>query len=115
MTSPVPPRTRAAWDIVLSIVFLVVAMVGALVAAFAQFFIFAFTDYCPPATCHLDEAVGGVFVVWFLIGAVILAAIVLTIVFLVKRRRAWWIGLSAIGAVIIGAIVGFVVYYSAVG
>lgn len=115
MTSPTAPRPRAVWDIVLSIVFLVAAVVTALIGAVSQVFILAFTDYCPPATCHIDQGTNSVFATWIVIAVVLLVSIVLTIVLLVRRRRAWWVALIGLVLVIIGAIVGFVMYITAVG
>jgi uncharacterized BrkB/YihY/UPF0761 family membrane protein len=115
VTSPIAPRRRAVWDIVLSIVFLAVGTLTALVGGFFQLFIFAFTDDCPPATCHIDQATTDVFATWAIVAVVFLAAIVLTIVLLAQRRRAWWVALIGLIAVVVGGIVGFILYAGAVG
>jgi uncharacterized BrkB/YihY/UPF0761 family membrane protein len=115
VTSPSQPRPRAVWDIVLSIVFLVIAVVTSLIAAISQLFVLAFTDYCPAATCNSDEGVTRVLTTWTVIAILLIASIVFTIVLLVKRRRAWWVAMIGLLVVIIGAIVGFVLYLAAVG
>jgi uncharacterized BrkB/YihY/UPF0761 family membrane protein len=114
VTATVPIRRRAAWDIALSIVFLVLAVITALVGAIGQLFVLAFTDYCP-GTCNIDEAVGAVFVVWAIIGFVVLASTIITIVLLVRRRRAWWVALIGLVVAGGGAIVGYVLYVAVVG
>ena len=103
------------WDIALSIVFLVVAVGTLLVSAFGQLFITAFTDYCPPETCHADVGFGEAITVYGVVVIILILAIAATIVFLVTRRRAWWIALIGLVVVIIGAIVAFALYFVAVG
>jgi uncharacterized BrkB/YihY/UPF0761 family membrane protein len=115
VSSDAPIRQRAVWDIILSVVFLVLAVGGALVGAVSQVFILAFTDYCPQTTCHINEAVNSVFVTWAVIAVVLLASIVATIVRLIRRRRGWWVALIGAVVVYVGALVGFVLYVSAVG
>jgi uncharacterized BrkB/YihY/UPF0761 family membrane protein len=115
VTSPTPPRRRATWDIVLTIIFMVLAILTSFIGLFAQLFILAFTDDCPPSTCHIDQGVASVGVTWFIVGIVVLLSIVFGIVLLVRRRRAWWVALIGLFTSIVGAIVGFVLYLSAVG
>jgi uncharacterized BrkB/YihY/UPF0761 family membrane protein len=115
VTSPTALRTRAGWDIALSIILLAIALVGLAISAFGQLFIAAFTDYCPPATCHVDQGIGEVFAVYGVVSVLLVVSIVLTIVFLVTRRRAWWIALIGLVIVIVGAITAFVLYLVAVG
>lgn len=115
MTSPIVPRRRAAWDIVLSVVFLVAAALTAVVGGFLQLFVFAFTDDCPPATCHIGEATTSVFATWAIVAILFVASIVVTIILLVSRRRAWWVAAIGLLVVIVGGIVAFILYSGAVG
>jgi uncharacterized BrkB/YihY/UPF0761 family membrane protein len=115
VSSPTAPRRRALWDIVLSIVLLVVAIVGAAIGGFLQLFLVAFTDYCPPKTCHQDLGLSEVGIVYVCMVVVLLAAIVLTILLLVLRRRAWWIALIGLIVVAIGVILAIALYFFAVG
>jgi hypothetical protein len=103
------------WDIVVSIVLMVVAALTALVGGFLQLFVFAFTDDCPPATCHIDQATNDIFTTWAIVGFVFVASIVVTIVLLVKRRRGWWVAMIGLLAVIAGGVVAFALYSTAVG
>jgi hypothetical protein len=115
VTSPNPPRHRAVWDIVLSVVFLVLALVTAIIGALSQFFIVAFTDDCPSDTCHIGQGVAGLALTWGVVAVIALAATVITIVLLVQRRRAWWVALIAFVVVIAGAVTAFALYVTAVG
>ena len=108
-------RRRKAWDIALSIVLMALAVVTALIGSFSQLFVLAFTDYCPPASCHIDQAVAGVGVTWAIVAAVLIASIVITIVLLVRRRRGWWVALVGLLVVIAGTILSLVVYALNVG
>ena len=57
LSSPGYPKlARPGWDVALSIVLLVVAVVGWAVAAGMEFMMLAFTDYCPPERCNADRA-----------------------------------------------------------
>jgi uncharacterized BrkB/YihY/UPF0761 family membrane protein len=115
VSSPTPQRTRAVWDIVLSIVFLVIAIVLTVLGGLLGLFSAAFTDNCPASTCNQSLGIAELFGVYgFLIVAVVVA-IILTIVFLTRRRRAWWLGASAIVLSIVCAIAAEALYSAAVG
>lgn len=115
MTSQEVVRQRRGWDIALSIVFMVVAVLALIIGLFLQLFAVAFTDSCPPATCNSDLGISEVGIVWSVVGIVLLVSIVMTIVFLVIRRRAWWIALIGLAVVLAGAVLAFALYIAAVG
>jgi hypothetical protein len=115
MTRPTAQRQRRGWDVALSIVFMVFAVVSALVAGFLQLFLVAFTDVCPPATCHEDLGFTELSIIWIVVLTVLVASILLSIVFLITRRRAWWIALIGLAVVLLGSVLGVVLYYFAVG
>lgn len=115
MTSPTPQRTRAVWDIVLSIVFLVLAAVSTVLGGFLSLFAAAFTDSCPAATCHQDLGVGELFGIYGFLVVALLVAIILTIVFLTRHRRAWWLGASVFVLSLVCAVVAELLYSAAVG
>jgi uncharacterized membrane protein HdeD (DUF308 family) len=79
-------RPRTVWDVALSIVLLVLANASFLIGALFATFSIAF---------------------------IALVGSVLTIVFLVRRRRAWWVALGTLLLVVVGWIVGFLVFASA--
>jgi hypothetical protein len=115
VTSSTPQRTRAVWDIVLSIVFLVIAAVSTVLGGFLGLFFAAFTDYCPPKTCNENLGIAEVLGVYGFLIVVVLVAVILTIVFLTRRRRAWWLGAAATVISIICAIVAYALYSAAIG
>ena len=59
-----PPARRPASgiDIAMSILALLLALGGGAVAAFFGIFFMAFTDHCPPETCHIDAGVTAMFI-----------------------------------------------------
>lgn len=103
------------WDIVLTIVLLVIGLLSGVFAFFAEFFIAAFTDSCPPATCHLNAAAASLGITWLVIAVVLILCTVFAIIRMVRRRLAWWLGLIAIFAVILGSVIGFTLYSVNVG
>jgi uncharacterized BrkB/YihY/UPF0761 family membrane protein len=117
MTNGAPVAAkRAVWDVVLTIILLVLTGVTLLVSAFADLFALAFTDYCP-ASCNSGAGVAVVLVVWLVSAAVALAGMIFSIVRLRRHRhrRAWWISLITLAAVITGGVAGFWLYTVIVG
>lgn len=114
MTPPVKPPLSPA-DLVVSILAIVVTAVGGAGFGAMAFMMVAFTDQCPPETCHIDVAVtsilaaSGVALVTGVVGSV------WTIVRLVRRRPAWPFAVGTM--VVCGALcfAGFVGYLAAVG
>ena len=99
----------------LSIVLLVVAVIGWVVAAGMEFLLLAFTDYCPPERCSTQGAVTSVTVSVSIAAACLIIGSVVTITQLLRRRPAWPFA-AATFALSIGAEVGGVVgYFVAVG
>lgn len=84
---PKPPISGA--DLSISIAAMILTVIGGAGAAFMGLMMLAFTDYCPPETCHIDAAVTAM-VAGLGIGALVaVAGIAVTIVQLVRRARAW--------------------------
>lgn len=114
-TSP-SERKRALWDIILTVILLVVTVIAASIASLFGLFLAFMSDSCGAVgECNIDQlgvgmalAVGGV---WLAPVAAIVAAVVL----LVLRRRAFWVAL--LGLVLVGAIwaLGFALAAGAVG
>ena len=116
MTYGYPPPTPArpplsSGDLAASISALVLTYVGGGVAAFFAVFALAFTDYCPPATCHIDAGINAMAAGFIAAALVALAGTVVTVIRLVKRLRAWpfAVGTLVLCAVLcIGAIGGYI-------
>ena len=105
-------RRRAVWDVALSIVLLVFANASFLIGAIFATFGVAFIDYCPQG-CNANSAVGIQFTTGAILAFIGLLGSVLTIVFLVGRRRAWWLALTTLILVVVGWIVGFLLFAAA--
>ncbi|MCF6385714.1 hypothetical protein L2K20_01920 [Mycobacterium sp. MBM] len=88
---PQPPAQRpiSGVDLAMSITALVLTVAGGAVAAFLGIFAMAFTDHCPPETCHVDAGVTAMFTGFTVAAVLWLAGTVLTIVRLVRRATAW--------------------------
>lgn len=115
---PPPPPTKppvSGVDLTWSIITLVLTYAGGGVAAFFGLFAMAFTDYCPPATCHPDAGISAM-AAGFIVAALVAAAgTVVTIMRLVKRRPAWpfAVGTAVLCAVL--CVLGLGGYLVAVG
>lgn len=110
---PAQRRTRTA-DLVLTIVLLVVLGLGAVAAAFIAFIAVFSTDSCgyggrDPAMCENGAVVWIIISYWVALGLVSLAALVLSVVALVRNRRAWPYAAGGIGVTVLVGAVAFVV------
>ncbi len=108
-------RTRKGWDIGLSILFLVLAVVVGVMGAFFGLFAVAFIDYCPADTCNADAAVSAQFAAALVVILIGVVGLIATTIALVTRRRGWWIGLLTLVGILIAWFVGFLGYFAAVG
>ncbi len=117
MTLPAPSafpvesrRPRRTWDLVLSIVLLVLALgLGLLLFTIAPFLVMA-SDSCGASTvCDSGQIGAGFLVAWFGPAVVIVIGIVTTIILLILRRLAFWVPLTAallaIGVFALGAVI----------
>ena len=105
---------RAVWDVVLTIVLLIATFVVLVVSAFFDLFAVAFTDYCPEP-CHAGAGVAVVFTVWICSFVIAAVGSIVSIVRIVRRRRAWWCDLATVILVMIGSVGAFWLYSSIVG
>lgn len=106
-------RPLIVWDLVLSIV-LVLALLGAtVVAAMIALFIPMVSDGCGEG-CSITQIEVGTVLALALPLIASIAAIVVTIVFLVKRRLAFWVPLAGIGLVGISVVAGALIAMTAV-
>jgi len=112
-----PPRKPPidTTDRVVSIIAIVLTVLGAGVAVFLAVFMMAFTDYCPPETCHIDQGVTLAFA-GFGVGAVIaIAGIATTVIRLIRRLRAWPIAVATLVLTGVACVLGMAGYIASVG
>jgi hypothetical protein len=102
-------------DVAASITLLIVAW--ALLACYAVIglLLLAFLDHCPPESCSTDGAVNAVFLGGLVALGVLLALSILAAVRMFARRKAAWIALIGIVAVLGGGALGILRYAAAVG
>jgi hypothetical protein len=101
--SPRDARRRAAWDVALSALLLVVSYIAYWIATFFAFLNLSILTPCASETCGTAQAGNVQFVaalVIFLLGVVGTAGVV---VLQVLRRRSWW----AAGATLVLTIAGW--------
>ena len=105
-----PPRQPVqVWDVVLTIMFLVGLVVLTAFASFMGLFLVMASDSCGARDCSTELITVGWLVGTLLPWVVLIAAAIVSIVFMVKRKLAFYIPL--LGAVGVGAalILGFVI------
>jgi uncharacterized BrkB/YihY/UPF0761 family membrane protein len=100
-----PRRPVIVWDLVFTIVLLVVMVGAALLASFFSFFLAFASDSCGAVTCDTDRIATGMLVA--MIGPLLagLLALVAAVVVLVLKRIAFWIPIVGI-VLIVGVFVG---------
>jgi hypothetical protein len=109
----VPPpdgaRPRRTWDLVLTIVLLVLAGVLAAIMSFFGFFLAMAGDSCGARDCNSDFIAVGLMVAVALPWVLLIVTAVVAIVLLVKRRIAFWVplvgGVLIISSWFIGALI----------
>lgn len=108
-------RPRRTWDLVLTIVLLLVAIGVALFASVFGVLLLAFgSDSCGARPCDYDVMTTGMFVAMIGPWVPAVLALIVSIVLLVLRRLAFWVPIVS-GVLSIAALVlGFVIAGSAV-
>ncbi len=92
---PEPVRQPArTWDVVLTIVFLVLSPLAALAASYAGLFLAFAADACGSQNCNTDLMNLGLWSAVIAPWVVFLIAVVVSIVLLVTRRLAFWVPLA---------------------
>lgn len=103
-------RPRRTWDLVLTIVLLVLSFGGALVMSFLALFLLAFgSDSCVVRECNYDIMSTGMMIGFIGPWIPAVLALIVSIVLLVLRRIAFWVpivgGVLSVGALILGFVV----------
>ena len=108
--APAAPTKRPVvmWDLILTIVLLVVMIGLALLASFLSFFLAFASDSCGSGiTCDYDRMATGMLLAMVGPLAVALLVLIAGVVMLVLRRRAFWIpivGIVLVIAVFVGGV-----------
>ncbi|WP_345800186.1 DUF6264 family protein [Microbacterium sp. AZCO] len=114
----VPPGRRPrqpvqVWDVVLTIVFLVGLVVYALFASIAGAFLAMASDPCGAVTCNTDLIGTGVLIGMVGPWLVLIAAATISIIFMVKRKLAFYLPL--LGAVGVTGVLIIAFFVAAAG
>jgi hypothetical protein len=108
-----PPRSGL--DMGISITAMVITVLFGAFVAFIGTFSLAFLDTCPPATCSAGGAVTAVLTTVLAMAGIGIIGIVLTIIALVRRQRAWPYATGMFGLCVLACIAGTVGYVAATG
>ncbi|MCX2928854.1 hypothetical protein ORI20_01110 [Mycobacterium sp. CVI_P3] len=108
-----PPRSAA--DLAISITVMVLTVVFGAAGAVLGLFALAFLDYCPPATCSVDGAVTAVMTAVGIAALVGLVGMIVTIVALARRKRAWPFAVGTLALCVVVFFFGGMAYSAAVG
>ena len=114
LTTAAPVRTVKAWDIVLTIALILIGsgLVAVLVILGALLGVAG--DRCSEFSCSFTQIGLGILVAIAAPVVLFLIAIVVSIVMLVKKRRAFWVPLVGIVLAVIGWVIGFLMVSTAV-
>ena len=113
--APPPKPPIAPVDLSISIIAMILTVVGVAGAGFLGLMMLAFTDYCPPETCHIEA---GVTVAMAGLGIAALIAIVgvaVTITRLTRRLRAWPYAVGALVLCAVSCVLALWGYTQAIG
>lgn len=103
-------RPRRTWDLVLSIVLLVLALGLGLILFLIAPLMFMASDPCGASVaCDTGQIAGGVMLAWIVPPVLILAGLVLTVILLAVGKPAFWVPIAAsalaIGVFVLGAAI----------
>ena len=101
---PSGKRPVRTWDVVLTIVLLVLDLALAAIVSFMGLFLAMASDSCGVRDCSTDLIATGMMVAIGLPWVVLVAVVVIAIVLLVMRRLAFWVAIVG-GALIIGSLI----------
>ena len=109
-----PVRRRRTGDVAASIVLLLLAYGAFFIGAVFALLGLSFLDNCPEETCSVTAAVDLQFTTGIVLALAALTGTIVTVLLLVFRRRGWWVALLTLATMVIGWIVGFILFTAAV-
>lgn len=109
---PVPPRNTT--DLTISVIVLVVTVLVTAAGSVMSFFVVAFLDYCPPATCSVDGAVTASLMTIAVSVLAAVAGLIVTILRLGHRKTAWPFAVGTLGVCVLVFFCGAIAYTAAV-
>jgi hypothetical protein len=110
-----PARVRKTWDLILTIILLVLYVGGVVTASFASAFVLAFSgDSCGAVTCDYDQMAVGFAIAAVGVWVPVIVILIASIVLLVVRRVAFWIPIVGMLLTIGLVITGFAIAFAAV-
>lgn len=99
MTETAALRPRRTWDVVLTIILLLIAIVVTIIASFLGVFLAFASDSCVVNDCNYDAIGAGMYIAMGGVWLPLIAAVVVSIVMLVRRRLAFWVPLAGIALI----------------
>lgn len=102
-------RPTVVWDLVLSIVLLIAVLGTTAIVMMLAYLSILMASACDSG-CNLDQFGVGYVLSMALPAFFALATIVVTVVLLVKRRRAFWVPLAGIALVVVGWLIGTAIF-----
>jgi hypothetical protein len=113
MTTEVPPPNggRRAVDLTISIILIVAGLVAIVLDALLDV-VLALTSADSPG--NVEGATSLAFLLLFVGAGVWVVSSIVAIIFIVRRRTAWWLALVAVLAPVLGGIGGFIAVTSVV-
>jgi hypothetical protein len=106
---PADQRPRRTWDLVLTIVLLVLDVVLAAIMSFFGLFLAMASDSCGVRDCNTELIATGMMVAVGLPWLVLIVTVIAAVVVLVMRRLAFWIPLVGGALIVASLVLGFVV------
>lgn len=107
------PRPVRVWDILLSVVLVLAMFAATATALMIGIFLPMASDGCGQ-DCNIGQIEVGFILALALPIVVALAATVITVIRLVKRRLAYWVPLAGIGGVVLGFLIGAALVMTAI-
>lgn len=99
MTETAALRPRRTWDVVLTIILLLLAIVVTIIASFLGVFLAFASDSCVVNDCNYDQIGAGMYVAIGGVWLPLVASIVVAILRLARRRLAFWVPLAGIALI----------------
>jgi hypothetical protein len=109
-----PANRKLTGDVSASIVLVIVSVFSSFVASTAGFTLVMTSSACNEA-CNEVLFSGGVLFASFAPGIITIIGVIVTIVRVVRRKRAFWVPLVVMGAQLLAFLIGFVVVYGGLG